>query len=157
MKKHHSKKSKWIRVNRKREATRPLSPAAEAQEEWYVPFQDGHACFYHAHGKSHDHSLCGPEIFCCPNAARVLLSRYPKAIPSPCEWDFTDAEHLLSWNNGELQRMYFFYCNPDNHDQIHFVGLPADYLTDVLRRNISLQEFNDSADTIDFLESPSES
>ena len=68
--------------------------------------------------------MCGPQVFCCPNAARVLLSRHPGAIPVDVDWEFTDAEHLLSWYDADvLEVMYFFVCDPANRDRIHFVGL----------------------------------
>jgi len=45
--------------------------------------------------------------------------------------------------------MYFFYCNPENRDQIFFVGVSVDSLAAVLRREISLHSFDDSADIIE--------
>ena len=119
------------------------------ENQWYVPFQNGRACIYHGHERPDDHSECGPQIFCCPNAARVLLSRHPDAVPGSCEWELTNGEHLLSWAHGELQIMYFFYCDPQNRDRIYFVGIGLDSLAAVLRREISLHTFDESADIID--------
>ena len=107
------------RKRRRRNSPRQLGRVGRAHGaawpalEWYVPFQDGHAIIYHGHEDPEDHSLCGPQVFCCPKAAHLLLHIYPNAIPADAEWEFTDSRLLTSWmDDGGPSVYYFFFCDP---------------------------------------------
>jgi hypothetical protein len=81
---------------------------------------------YHGHTDADDHSECGPRIFCCPKAARLLQARHPEAIPGHAEWEFTEGEHLASWlgENGP-NVYYFFFCDPQDQTLLRFCGVRA--------------------------------
>ena len=135
---------KLLKLNRSKKYTTTI-PKQQANE-WLVPFADGGACIFHGHEDRNDHSKCGPQIFCCPNAVRVLLTRYPAAIRSNAEWEFTLDTHLLTWADPLI--FYFFYCHQDDSDRIYFTGVKKAELRDVLLRKVSLQEYRDVSDQI---------
>lgn len=124
-----------------------LFPSAKQKEnEWLVPFRDGMASFYHGHDDDGDHSECGPQIFCCRNAARVLLTTYPEGIASDAEWEFTDDRNLLTWTSPNL--FYFFFCDIEDRNSIFFTGVERPDIQDVLLRKVSLHDWEDVADRI---------
>jgi hypothetical protein len=115
--------------------------------EWYVPFQDGHAIIYHGHEDPEDHSLCGPQVFCCPKAAHLLLHIYPNAIPADAEWEFTDSRLLTSWmDDGGPTVYYFFFCDPCDRQAVCFSGVSIPDVRDVLLKRRSLDEYLDVSD-----------
>ncbi len=117
--------------------------------EWYVPFQDGHAIIYHGHEDSDDHSLCGPQVFCCPKAAKLLLQAYPEASPAKADWEFLAPEALVSWMSpGGPTVFYFFFCDPDDRNAVCFSGVFAPHVRDVLLKRKSLDEYLAVADRI---------
>jgi hypothetical protein len=90
--------------------------------------------------------MCGPQIFCCPNAARVLLKAYPDGISPLAEWEFTEDTHLLGWTAPKV--FYFFFCASDDRDTIFFVRVERPEIREVLLREISLHEWEDVAHRI---------
>lgn len=117
--------------------------------EWYVPFQDGHAIVYHGHEAADDHSRCGPQVFCCPKAAQLLLQRYPDAIPADAEWEFADAELLASWMGPRGPTVYyFFFCDPRDKWVVRFSAVPGTQVRDVLFKRRALDEYLSVADRI---------
>jgi len=117
--------------------------------EWYVPFINGRAIIYHGHESPDDHTDCGPEIFCCPKAAYLLLQRHPEVIPAAAEWQFTDGKYLTSWM-GEHgpQVYYFFFCDPADRTALRFCGVREPELRDVLLKRLTLDGYLERADRI---------
>jgi hypothetical protein len=117
--------------------------------EWYVPFQDDRAIIYHGHEDPDDHSECGPEIFCCPKAALLLLQFDPDALPANVEWEFTSGQHLASWMDQRGPAFYyFFFCDPDDWQVLRFSGVAAPELRNVLLKRLPLDAYLDGADRI---------
>ncbi len=114
--------------------------------EWLVPFVDDMACIYHGHEDSNDHSMCGPQIFCCPNAARVFLKAYPDGIPPLAVWEFMEDSTLLGWTLPKV--FYFFFCDLDDLDTIFFVGVERPNIRKVLLKEVSLHQWEDVAHRI---------
>ena len=117
--------------------------------EWYVPFYNDHAIIYHGHELSSDRSYCGPQVFCCPKAAQLLLQYYPNAIPSDAEWQFTEGRDLAAWMepNGP-QIFYFFFCDPEDSQLLRFAGVPAPEVRDILLKRFPLDPYLEIADRI---------
>ena len=117
--------------------------------EWYVPFVNGHAIIYHGHTDADDHSECGPQIFCCPKAARLLRNRHPKAIPGHAEWEFTEGEYLASWMGEIGPKVYYvFFCDPQDQTLLRFCGVRTPEVQDVLLKQITLDRYLEHADKI---------
>jgi hypothetical protein len=144
---------------RRTKSTRRLSRVGLAhgnawpKKEWYVPFQDGHAIIYHGHEDSDDHSLCGPQVFCCPKAATLLLQAYPETVPANADWEFTEPELLVSWMGPDGPAVfYFFFCDPDDRNAVCFSGVSAPHVRDVLFKRRPLDEYLAVAERIRRLE-----
>jgi hypothetical protein len=117
--------------------------------QWYVPFQNGHAVIYHGHEGPDDHSLCGPQVFCCSNAAHLLVQTHPDAVPADAEWELAGSELLASWmGRGGPTVYYFFFCDPDDPNVIRFAGVSGPHLRDVLFKRRPLDEYLTTADRI---------
>lgn len=103
--------------------------------QWLVPLQtDGYACFYHGHQDSNDHSLCGPQIFCCHKAASQFLAQYPDALSATMTLNPMSPESLLAWLSPTgPQVFYFYYCDPINRHRVYFQGFSPPLLRPVLR------------------------
>ena len=117
--------------------------------QWYVPFVNGHAIIYHGHTNAEDHSECGPQIFCCPKAARLLRHRHPTAVPGHAEWEFTEGEYLASWigENGP-NVYYFFFCDPQDQTLLRFCGVRVPEVQDILLKQVPLDLYLEQADKI---------
>ena len=147
------------RKRRRRIAPRPLGRVGATHGtawrtmEWYVPFQDGHAVIYHGHEDPNDHTRCGPQVFCCPKAAHLLLQIYPDAIAADAEWEFTDPELLTSWMGHDGPTIYyFFFCDPCDREVVCFSGVSTPDVRDVLLKRRALDEYLPTADRICRLE-----
>lgn len=140
------KNKKRALQKKKRASAKNAQPSQQGDNNWVVPFVNEHACIYHGHENSDDHSLCGPQIFCCPNAARVLLSVHPNAIDSSAEWCDTTGEFLLEWDHPNL--FYVWFCDPDDSDSIYFAGVEKDDLPGVLLGRRSIHDWINVSDRL---------
>ncbi len=109
-------------MGRIRKQKRPLHdyPKGWKHGDWLVPYIDDHACIYHSHEDADNHSLCGPQIFCCRGAVDMLLQRYPNFLKKNMTWSLTEANHLLSWG---VPWFYIFFCDPSSARRLRFVGI----------------------------------
>ncbi|GAA4459637.1 hypothetical protein [Novipirellula rosea] len=124
--------------------------AAWAKLEWFVPFTDGHAYIYHGHEDPQDHSDCGPHIFCCPEAGKKFLQRFPESEMNEAEWKFTSAYDLIGWMGSQGPKVfYIFFCDPDDPMALRFAGVRLGDIRKVLMKRQSLDSFLDIADCID--------
>lgn len=117
-KRRHPKHANHIR---KRQHRLHDYPKGWEQGDWLVPYIDDHARIHHHHDDVNNHSLCGPQIFCCRNAAKMLLAYHPDFADRRMTWSLTDATHLLSWN---VPWFYIFFCDPNSSRHLRFVGIP---------------------------------
>jgi hypothetical protein len=116
---------------------------------WYVPFYEDHAIMYHGHEDPHDHSACGPQIFCCPRAADLLKRSYPNSFAPPLQWDFADGSLIASWMGGDGPVIcYFFFCDPVDREVLRFCGVEMPEVRDVLLKRRPLDPYLDIADRI---------
>lgn len=141
------KSQKRIMHKKKRAAAEnALPPAKQRDDNWFVPIVDEHACIYHGHDDSDDHSLCGPQIFCCPNASRVLLEIHEAAIEAEAQWYDMKGADLLEWSGPNL--FYFWFCDPNDSDSIYFTGVEKDDLPSVLLGRRSIHDWIDVSDRL---------
>ena len=114
--------------------------------EWLVPFRNDRACVYHGHEESDNHDLCGPQIFCCANSARLLADLYPSWNDPKIDWQFTPGSHLVSWiPDGGVGIFYFFVCVPKEPETLLFVGIKSSEARDVLLKRVPLENYLDQA------------
>ena len=117
--------------------------------EWYLPFIDDKAIIYHGHTDPDDHSECGPQVFCCPKAALLLLQRYPNSSCAQAEWAFTDGKHLASWMSESGPLIYYFlFCDPNDRSVLRFCGVRAPEVRNVLFKRAPLDDYLEVADCI---------
>ncbi len=114
--------------------------------DWYVPVADESAVIYHGHENVDDHSDCGPQIFCCPKAASLLLSFAPKSCVAFNACELTDGKHLTSWLSPVGPKIYYFYfCDPDDWQAIYFVGVRVPDVREVLLKRLPLDPYISTA------------
>lgn len=142
-------KKRMARKKKLAVAENVLSPSSENKQgdsNWVVPIIDEQACIYHGHGDSDDHSLCGPQIFCCPNAAQVLLAIHPNGIDPDAQYYEMEGEDLLEWTAPNL--FYFWFCDPDDSDSVYFTGVEKEDLPSVLLGQRSIHDWINVADRL---------
>jgi len=101
--------------------------------DWLVPFSpDNYAYIHHGHQDTDDHSLCGPQLFCCYKAARLIGQHYPDLFPNHTLSPTANA-HLLAWLSPAGPAIFYFYfCDPLNPDRVYFQGFALPLLRQVL-------------------------
>lgn len=131
---------------------KPIAHTYQNQQqagEWLVPFRNDHACIYHGHEESDNHDLCGPQIFCCANSARLLVDLYPSWNDPEIDWQLTPGSHLVSWiPDGGVGVFYFFVCVPDEPETLLFVGIKSSEARDVLLKRVPLENYLDQASIV---------
>ncbi len=116
------KSAKKRRRHRSRPAVGHTYRGGQQPDQWLVPLQDdGYACFYHGHDDTDDHSLCGPQIFCCHKAASRFLAQYPDTLPATMTFQPMSPASLLAWlSSSGPQVFYFYFCDPVNRRRVYF-------------------------------------
>ena len=105
-----------------------------------MPFRDGHGIIYHGHENESDHSFCGPQIFCCFKAKRLLLARDSNALKD-VEWEPTDGRDLIDWVINGVELFYFLFCHPQEKDTLLFTSIETPDLQKVLLRQYPLEYY----------------
>jgi hypothetical protein len=117
--------------------------------DWLVPFVEGHACIHHGHTDPDDHSLCGPTIFCCVNAANRYVDLFPQSMEAQATWELTDVEILVDWLGGTPEKvMYIVFCDPQQPAGLLAIGLNGDKLLDVLYKQVPPEAYAAKADRL---------
>ena len=122
-------------------------PKSWNKNYWLVPFHDGQGIIYHGHNDKDDHSLCGPQIFCCYKAKRLLHQYHPDALDD-ADCEPTDGRDLIDWVINGVKVFYFFFCHPQEKSTLLFAGIETPDLQKVLLRQYPLEYYVGHADII---------
>lgn len=128
------KSSKNRHRYRSRHATGHTYRNGQTSNQWLVPLQaDGYACFYHGHDDTEDHSLCGPQIFCCHKSASQFLKEHPDMLPATMSLHPMSPDSLLAWLSPDGPKVFYFYfCDPVNRRRVYFQGFSHPLLRPIL-------------------------
>lgn len=117
-----------------------LYPPNFGDEDWIVPYAGDNAVIRHGHESADDHSLCGPQVFCCARSPQLYLQSFPNGAESQASWEITNAAHIDEWLKSGVNVIYFIFCDPGNPDGLLGTGLPAEDARKVLYKQVRIED-----------------
>ena len=116
--------------------------------DWLVPYDGENAVIHHGHHDPHDHSICGPSVFCCEKSKQLFTQEFPASAEASAGWGITSAEHIASWIEGGVTQLYFVFCDPVRPKGLLAGGLSGEAAKQALFKEVPLEDFADRATTI---------
>ena len=106
---------------------------------WLVPYHDDNAVIHHGHTSQDDHSLCGPELFCCARSSQLFVQDHPESAEANAQWGITRREHVQAWMDSGVNVLYLIFCDPRDAEGLLAVGLEGDDARRLLSGDLELR------------------
>lgn len=100
--------------------------------DWLAPRLDGQFYIQHGHTDPHDHSACGPLLFCCRAAADKFQQLPDSPLADLGTWSLTRPTELAPYLERGASTLYFIFCDPIRPEGLWAIGLSGQTMWQVL-------------------------
>jgi hypothetical protein len=127
-------------------------PTGWQAHDWLVPTNAGHAVIRHGHQDAHDHSACGPTLFCCARSARLYTKAFADQPESKAHWQLIDGRTIITWLEGGVRVVYFVFCDPESEIDLRAVGISeSGDVREVIKKTVPLERFLEDSNLLEVL------
>lgn len=107
----------------------------QESNQWVVPLTaENMPVIYHGHTDPHDHSRCGPQLFCCGRSLGLYLAFYRHHLPDDVYFRFYSGTEVFNSFRAMMPSLIYFYaCDPVNQQRAYFLPISEQHAWDIIQ------------------------